>query len=363
MKSSITTILVGSLMMGGEVLADRWDWQNTGPQVRYGILAMAIDPTTPDILYAGSDEGWLFKSIDAGLSWGHLWGPGLQIKSGGAVRSIAIDPDDPQVVYVVGDHLRRSGDGGITWETVDIRPATRADQVLVSRDGNTLYLVGEQALYRSIDQGSQWLELGLSGRITALVEGSTKDLWAGIWNGYPGPSPSGEVTAVFRSSDGGLTWQDQLLPSTTGVISDIAVDPNRPEVVYVGIRLTEGSGSGVLFKTSDGGHSWQKVFELEGGNVRTIAIDPHDSQRVFLGSELKVHAAGVFWSRDGGQTWAKIHNGGPTKILLNPIDSRVMYAAMREVAPGGVYLFTSSEDKTAVQQQSWGLLKRANSRR
>ena len=229
-------------------------------------------------------------------------------------------------------------------------------------DGTTLYLVGEQALYRSVDNGSEWSELGLSGRITALVESPTKDLWAGFWNGYSGPSPTGDVTAVFRSTDGGVTWQDQLLPSTTGVIYDIAVDPSQPEVVYVGGWLSlSGDRTGVLFKTSDGGSSWQKIFELEGGNVRTIAIDPHDSQQIFLGSELKVHAAGVFWSRDGGQTWTKIHKGGPTKILLNPTDSRV-YAAMREVAPGGVYIFTPSEDKTAVHQQSWGLLKRANNR-
>ena len=99
-------------------------------------------------------------------------------------------------------------------------------------------------------------------------------------------------------------------------------------------------------------------LELEGGDIEDLAIDPHTPDILYAGSVGKVHEPGLFRSTDGGATWTKIHEGGPTAILIDPHDSNTLYVAMRELVEGGVYRFTLRSDKTAAEETTWGALKR-----
>ena len=263
-----------------------WAEKNDGLVYKH-TLSLARHPTTGD-LYVGTEPACIFKSIDGGESWIELetlrrlptrkdWTfPGPPFVA--HVRGIGLSASDPQIVFgaVEEGWLVRSADGGESW--VNIKDGTEFDShtVTVLPDGKTVVSASGHGLYRSADGGK-----------------------------------------TFENSDAGI-YHPYLI--------NVAVHPERPRVLFTagaevpppGWRRPEGAGAG-FYRSADGGLSWTRLTgglpDRIGPAPRSIAMDPDAPESVFIGLN-----DGELWaSGDGGEGFSRIASGLPPIIGIAPV--------------------------------------------
>ncbi len=305
-------------------------WVQTNGPMGGAINTIEIDPNNPDVLYAGGSGGGVYKSTDAGATWEMLphivprWMP---------FGDILISPDDSQTVYaltldggVVGN-LYKSTDGGESWRTVFPGEDFRYSCVAMSQTNPMRMAVGtnDGHVYGSSDGGESWIDIAgdLPGdRIADLAIGANDELWVGTANGSDG--------RLYHTTNGGASWDevDFGKPPDTDIRS-IFVDPADSTLVYVGLRNVFG-GEGplehsYLWRTQDGGATWTPLYlPSPPWNVSVMGREPHDDA-LYVGNLFFIHQ-----STDGGETWTNVEahpapNGHPYDIAVDPRDSDVLY--------------------------------------
>ena len=180
---------------------------------------------------------------------------------------------------------------------------------------------------------SEWEFLGptnIGGRISSLAFAANDPNIA-----YAGTAAGG----VFKSIDAGLTWNPVFDDQAVLPIGDVVVDPKNADIVYAGTGEANGGHNnfpgGGVFKTTNGGTSWDYIGLAETTSIARILIDPRDSQRVYVAAIGAYFAPdehrGVYRSEDGGQTWKKIfflsESAGVIDLVMNPENSDILYAA------------------------------------
>jgi photosystem II stability/assembly factor-like uncharacterized protein len=322
-----------------------FDGQDTG-----SIGALAVAPSDPNVVYAGSGEGLrrpdlstgdgVYKSSDAGATWTHLG-----LRDAQQISKIAIDPRDPSTLFVAADGhpfgpneergLYRSRDGGATFEkvlgkgvdvgAVDVVIDERNPKIVYaslwsSRNGpwNLVQVYeryDEGGLYKSIDGGTTWTQLtsglpsdvgriGLSispvddTRLYALVEKS-------------------DGCAVYRSSDAGATWaqtnDEDRVCSRTEDFAGITADSHDRDTVY--------SANTQTYKSTDGGVTWTGWKGAPGGDdYHTVWVDPVDAKTILLGSDQ-----GATLTTNGGMTWSSWYNQPTAQFYHVIADDRFPY--------------------------------------
>ena len=268
-------------------------WKSIGPPGG-AITSLAIDPSNASTLYAGSNHG-VFKSVDDGHHWVNV-STGLTQLS---IWVVAVDPTNSARVYAGtnGSGLFESVDGGGHWKKIsdgtnfahqrwwgpDIRSIA-----IDPTNPNTLYLGAEWAV--------DWVQPPLTGG------------------------------GLFKTTDGGETWQ--LLPGLHNArVGSVILDPQKPSTVYVS---QIGCGA---FKSFDGGYHWISLTGVNESIGEAITIDPRNPQTLYAGSWLSgfSHAplVGLQRSMDGGIHWEMIQacpSNVVQKIAVDPADSRRIYA-------------------------------------
>lgn len=214
------------------------DWKEMffDPKTDKTFTVVAVDWFNPTIVYAGTDEGDIFKSTDAGLSW-------LVSKRADApVTSILLDPHDSRTVYVGtnGDGIMKTMDGGNTWIRIraqlnDFRNARRVITIVADEqsDPTVLYLASDYGITRSADGGETWEALQL------VSEPNDVDIVGMALN----PRNNKELqyitpNTIVISSDGGQTWNARQLPSARPATT-LLVDPEDGNILYVGFGATK----------------------------------------------------------------------------------------------------------------------------
>jgi photosystem II stability/assembly factor-like uncharacterized protein len=243
-------------------------------------------PGKPNLFYFGSTGGGVWRSRDAGTTWQNI-SDGF---FGGSIGAVAVSPSDPNVIYVGGGE-----------KTVR---------------GNVSHGSG---MWKSTDAGETWKSIGLteSHHIPRIrIHPQNPDLvYAAVLGRLYGPS---EQRGVFRSKDGGATWERVLFVHADAGAVDLILDPNNPRIIYAStwrVRRTPyslesgGPGSG-LWKSTDGGDTWTEITRREGlpqGTVGIIgvAVSPVNSQRVW--AIVEAEDGGVFRSDNGGKTWSRVN--------------------------------------------------------
>src|SRR5688572_10757109 len=249
--------------------------------------AVAGVPNKPLTYYFGSTGGGVWKTNDAGITWNNVSDGFFEA---GSIGAIAVSDSDPNIVYVgTGSACPR---------------------------GNISPGIG---MYKSTDAGKTWKHVGIReagqiGRIRIHPKDHDLVYVAALGNLF-GPN---DERGVFRSKDGGKSWQKVLyVSSKTGAV-DLSMDPNNPRVIYAALWTAErkpwtiisgGEESG-LYKSTDGGDNWKK---LEGGLPKgilgkiAVAVSPANSERIWALVEAPEDRGGVYRSDDAGESWRRIN--------------------------------------------------------
>ena len=316
------------------------------------IGAIAVAPSNPRVLYAGTGEGFprntaalgdgVFRSDDAGKTWRSLGLSGTQ-----HIAKIAIDPTNPNVALVAamgpefspgGERgIYRTSDGGRTWQRVlYVNPTTGGSDVAFNPSNPNVVLAGTfdylrqpwtfrgggpgSGLYRSTDGGVNWTKLTDPARHDGLPGGIINRVGLSISAHHPNvvyaivPTRRG---MLYRSDDGGVQWRlinaDQDLVFRPFYFSQVRVDPDRPNIVW--------NISGELQRSTDGGKHFHGVYA--GGDNHDLWIDPNNPKRVLLGSDM-----GFDFSNDDGKTWSFVDTVPFAQIYRVGYDRAVPYHVM-----------------------------------
>lgn len=251
-----------------------------GPAWGGRVSRVAGVPGDPNIYYAATASGGVWKSVDGGVSWS----PIFDDQPVSSIGSIAIVPSDPNVVYVGSGEANIRGNVGA---------------------GN--------GIYKSLDGGKTWshvwTQIGQIGQM--VVHPQNPDIaYAAVLGHAFGSNPE---RGVYRTTDGGKTWKQILKKNAETGASAVTLDPSNPNIVFAGLWEAQrypwdlksgGPGSG-LYVSRDGGDTWKQITgnglpEGIWGKVG-VAVAPSDGRRVY--ALIEAEKGGLFRSDDGGENW------------------------------------------------------------
>jgi photosystem II stability/assembly factor-like uncharacterized protein len=292
-------------------------WRMIGPFRGGRTRAASGTAMQPNVFYVGQVNGGVWKSDD----YGRTWNPIFDHEPTQSIGAIAVAPSDPNIIYV------GSGEG-----------LHRPD--LSVGDG----------IYKSTDAGKSWTHLGLHDGYQipglAVDPRDPNKVFAAVLGHPYGPN---QERGLYRSTDGGQTWQKVIYKDENTGASDVEIDPSNPDVIYASMwevregpwedqNEVNGTGGG-LFKSTDGGNTWN---QLKNGLPKDlsqiyVAIAASDSKRLYATVGSASGALGVYRSDDGGENWVKITDdprpsgrigGGDLSIpKVDPKNADIVYCA------------------------------------
>ncbi|MFN2602824.1 MAG: glycosyl hydrolase [Gemmatimonadaceae bacterium] len=264
------------------------EWRNIGPNRGGRSIASAGSSTRPNEYYFGATGGGLWKTTDGGLTWKPVTDGKIKSSS---VSAVAVSESNPDIVYIGMGETEFRGN-------------------IMQGDG----------VYRSSDGGKTWTNVGLAGTqaiARVRIDPKNPDVVYVAALGHP-YSPNSE-RGVYRTLNGGKSWQRVLFRNDSTGAVDLVVDPSNPKIIYAALwqvyrtpwgMSSGGAGSG-LFRSTDGGDSWAELTREPGmprgviGKIG-IAVSGADSKRVY--AIIEADSGGVYRSDDGGATWKRTND-------------------------------------------------------
>lgn len=293
-----------------------FQYRNVGPARGGRVTAVAGTPAAPSTFYMGGSGSGVWKTEDFGTTW--------RVVSDGAFASpsigdLSVAHNDPNIVYV--------GTGS---------------------DGLRSNVIVGKGMYRSIDGGASWAHIGLAetGHIGAVeIDPRNHNV---VWVAAIGQAFSAnDERGVYKTVDGGRTWERKLSISDTVGFSDVELLPSNPDIVFATAwkarrtpwTIISGGDQeeGGLFKSVDGGETWERVTEgLPGGLIgkMDLALSPADSSIVYLLVEAPGDEGGLYRSVDQGQSFTQVSSAGSIRsrpfyysnIDVDPKDPDIVYS-------------------------------------
>ena len=320
-SSSVTVFLLFSAIVfaqsskskEGKSLFGDLTARQIGPALMSGrINDLEIHPTNNKILYLGAAGGGVWKSNDGGATFNPIFDEHIQ-----SIGTVTLDPNDPDNTIYVGT--------GETWTRNSVSYG----------DG----------LYKSTDGGSNWNKIGLenSERIASIIvnPSNSQEVYVAALGALWGDN---EERGVFKSSDGGQTWEKILYVNPKTGCADLIMDPNDPSILYASMwefrrtawSFDSGGDNSALYKSIDGGKTWNKIHKgFPKGKLGRmgIALAPSNSNRLYTVIEAEQKEDnGLYSSADGGQSWEQLNNDFEitvrpfyfSRIVVDPKDEDVI---------------------------------------
>ena len=333
-------------------------WRTIGP-VRGGrTRACSGVPGQASVFYIGAVDGGVFKTND----FGRTWVPIFDDQPTGSIGAIAVAASNPNIIYVgsgeglqrpdlaTGDGMYKSTDAGKTWTHLPgLRDTQQIPQIAVDpRNPNRLFVAAlghpygpnpERGIFRSIDGGATFEKVlykdqNTGGSDVEIDPASPNIVYAGMWEARQGPWENGAWGGtnggLFKSTDGGTTWHPLTKGLPDGIIQvNVAIALSQPSRVFAAVANARGTG---IYRSDDSGESWVQITKdqraaarIGGGDLPVLAVDTKNPEIVYSASV-------VTWkSTDGGKTWTAIRGapGGDDyqKIWINPDNPRILLIA------------------------------------
>lgn len=331
-------------------------WRMIGPFRGGRTRAATGVPSQTNVYYVGQVNGGVWKSTD----YGRTWHPIFDEQPTQSIGAIAVAPSDANIVYAasgeglhrpdlsVGDGIYKSTDAGKTWTHLGLRDGEQIPALAVDpRDPNKVFaaVLGhpygpseERGLYRSVDGGATWQRVIAKDENTGAsdveIDPANPDVvYASMWEVREGPWEDGNEFngpggGLFKSSDGGNTWQ-QLTKGLPEDLSQIyvAIAPSNDKRLYA--TLSTAAGKLAVYRSDDAGETWAKITDdprpsgrIGGGDLPIPRVDPKDADLVYVASTVTMRSA------DGGKTWSGFRGapGGDDyqNLWINPNDGNMM---------------------------------------
>ncbi len=340
-------------------------WRMIGPFRGGRTVAAAGVRGKPNLFYVGVNNGGVWKTDDAGRTWTPIF-DGQPTQSIGA---LAVAPSDPNVLYVgsgeglqrpdlsVGDGMYKSTDGGKTWKHLGLTDGRQIGAILVDPgDANRLFVAvlghpygpnAERGVYRSTDGGTTFEKVLYRDADTGAIDlafdpANSRTVYAVLWAARQGPweydnSYSGPGSGLFRSTDGGTTWQPigQGLPTAAEGLArmGIGVAPSDGRRIYALVEAPAGRGG--LYRSDDAGVTFTRVNPDQriwgrGDDFACVRVHPKNPDVLYVAN------IAAYRSNDGGRTFTAFKGapGGDDyhTIWLNPDDPDVILMAVDQGA-------------------------------
>ena len=308
-------------------------FRSIGPALMSGRISdIVIHPENENVWYVTAGSGGVWKTENSGTTWKSIF-DGQKSYS---IGCISLDPQNPNIIWVgtgenvggrhvaYGDGIYKSEDGGNSWKNMGLKKSEHLSKIIVHPNNSNIIWVasqgplwskgGERGVYKSIDGGKTWQQtLGDSewvGATDLLIDPRNSDLlYAATWQrhrtvaGYLGGGPG---TAIYKSYDGGDNWiklKKGLPKSNMGKIG-LVLSPQKPDVIYAAIELDRRTGG--VYKSENQGGSWKKMSDAVAGGTgphyyQELYASPHNFDEIYLADNY------MQVSFDGGKTFVRMN--------------------------------------------------------
>ena len=315
-----------------ESLVGALKWRSIGPALTSGrIIDFAVHPEKSSTYYVATASGGVWKTTNSGITYKAVFDD----QGSYSIGCVSIDPNNPHVVWVgtgennsqrsvsYGNGVYKSEDDGITWKNMGLKKSEHIAKVVIDPRNSSVVFVaaqgplwgpgGDRGLYKSTDGGQNWkkvLDISENTGVTDLIyDPRNPDIMFAasyqrrrhvytLINGGP-------ESAVYKSTDGGVTWKKLANGLPKGELGRIglAISPLNPDYVFALIEAGENKGG--FYRSNDLGASWKKMNPYKTSSAQyyqEIICDPFDVNRIYsLDTWTKV-------SNDGGKTWKNLGN-------------------------------------------------------
>ena len=331
-------------------------WRHVGPFRGGRVNAVTGVPGQPWVFYFGSVGGGVWKSINAGRTWS----PIFDSQPVGSIGAIAVAPSRPETIYVgtgeadmrsqiaYGNGMYKSTDAGATWTHIGLDDTKQIGRVLVDPKNPDVVFVAalghaygpnaDRGVFRSRDGGKTWQKVLFKNENVGAIDlvfdpRTSQTIYAALWNTRRPPwsiyPPSyGPGSGLYKSTDGGTTWKPLAggLPTEAVGRIGLAVAPTNGTRIYAIIDAKDGG----MYRSDDAGATWQKMTSDQriwgrGWYFCKTTVDPRDANVVYVGN------TSLYKSTDGGKSFVPI-KGAPggddyQGLWIAPEDSRRMITA------------------------------------
>ncbi len=281
------TVSIGQKENIPPVSYEALEWRSIGPFRGGRSAAVTGVPGQPKLFYMGTTGGGVWKTIDGGAHWQNI----SDGYFGGSIGAIAVSKEDPNVIYAGGGEVTVRGN-----------------------------VSSGSGMWKSDDAGKTWQSIGLKNsrhipRIRIHPKNSDIVFAAVLGDLFK----SSKERGIYRSKDGGKTWENVLFVNEDAGAVDLVIDPNNARIMYASTwrvrrtpySLDSGGNGSALWKSTDGGSTWKNISAAKGlpkgvWGISGVTVSSVNSERLWTIIENK--DGGVFRSDDGGETWKLVNN-------------------------------------------------------
>jgi len=307
-------------------------FRRIGPALMSGRIAdIAIHPSDASTWYVAVGSGGVWKTTNSGTTWK----PIFDEQSSYSIGCVVLDPSNPEIVWVgtgenvggrhvgFGDGVYKSSDGGSSWKNMGLVDSQHISEIIVDpSDSNTVYAAaqgplwspgGERGLFKTTDGGRTWDNILSDGEWTGVTDvvmdpRAPEILYAATWQHHRTVAAvidGGPESGIHKTTDGGAGWTklSKGLPKGNMGKIGLAVSPQKPDVIYAVIELDNREGG--VWRSTNRGASWEKRSEAVSGATgphyyQELVASPHAFDRIYM-MDFRIQV-----SDDGGRTFRRI---------------------------------------------------------